>query len=190
LTLCDPTATDPINSFSLVSYIPGRLGEFITGLRKELVADCVAQSHVTVLPPRPLFIDQAFAEKEIRERVAAFSPVRLKIGKISVFEQTSVVFAEIGDGRDELAQMHDSLNSDGFYFEEPFTYHPHVTIAQGIPPDQLDHVFRRTRKRWQEEAPAATFMVDTLTFVQNTVGNRWMDLVECELRGEALMSVR
>jgi hypothetical protein len=27
--------------------------------------------------------------------------------------------------------------------------------------------------------------MDTLTFVQNTVENRWIDLADCEMRGEA-----
>ena len=28
---CDPDISDRINSYALVSYIPGRLGDFITG---------------------------------------------------------------------------------------------------------------------------------------------------------------
>jgi 2'-5' RNA ligase len=186
---CDPQQTDRINSFSLVSYIPGGLGDFITRLRQELVAGCVAQSHVTVLPPRPLFIDARAAEEELRERVAAFAPVRIEIPRLRMFEQTSVVFADIGVGRDALLEMHDALNTGPFYFEEPFPYHPHITLAQGIPPEQLQQFFDEASRRWAEELPETSFIVDTLTFVQNTVGNRWIDLAECALRGEAAVSV-
>ena len=45
-----PALGDRINSYAVVSYIPGALGEFITRLREELVKGCVAQSHVTILP--------------------------------------------------------------------------------------------------------------------------------------------
>ena len=187
--LCDPPETDRINSFSLVSYIPGRLGEFITRLRQELVADCVAQSHVTVLPPRPLSIDSHTAEEELRERVAAFAPVLISIPRLKMFEQTSVVYADIGAGRDKLVEMHSALNTGPFYFDEPWTYHPHITLAQGIAPEQLHEFFAEASRRWIEEAPETSFLIETLTFVQNTVENRWIDLAECALRGEAAVSV-
>jgi 2'-5' RNA ligase len=187
--LCDPPETDRVNSFSLVSYVPGQLGEFITRLRQELVADCVAQSHVTVLPPRPLSIHPQAAKEELRERVAAFVPVRIQIPRLKMFEQTSVVFADIGAGREELLDMHQALNSGPFYFDEPFPYHPHITLAQGIAPERLHDFFEEASRRWANEAPETDFLVDTLTFVQNTVENRWIDLAECALRGEAAVSV-
>ena len=185
----DPPGTDRINSFSLVSYIPGELGEFLTALRRELIADCVAQSHVTVLPPRPLFIDPRLAEEELRERVAAFAPVRISIPRLSVFEQTAVVFADIVEGREELLRMHEVLNTQEFYFQEPFSYHPHVTLAQGFPVEKLPEVFAAAERRWKEAALSTSFVIDTLTFVQNTVENRWIDLAECALRGEAAVPV-
>lgn len=187
---CDPPGTDRINSFSLVSYIPGRLGEFLTGLRQELVAGCVAQSHVTVLPPRPLFLEPRAAEEELRERVAAFAPVRIGIPRLRCFEQTAVVFADVGEGRDDLRYMHDALNTGPFFFEEPFSYHPHVTLAQGITPEQLPELYAFALRRWAEAALSTSFVIDTLTFVQNTVENRWIDLAECALRGEAAVSAR
>jgi 2'-5' RNA ligase len=187
---CDPPTTDRINSFSLVSYIPGRLGEFLTGLRQELVASCVAQSHVTVLPPRPLFIGAEAAAEELRERVAAFAPVRIGIPRIRVFEQTAVIYVDVGEGRDDLIYMHQVLNSGPFFFEEPFNYHPHVTLAQGMTPEELPALYETTVRRWKEAGLNTWFVVDTLTFVQNTVENRWIDLAECALRGEAAVSLR
>src|SRR5688572_24218023 len=187
---CDPPTTDRINSFSLVSYIPGRLGEFLTRLRTELVAGCVAQSHVTVLPPRPLFIEPEAAAEELRERVAAFAPVRIGIPRIRVFEQTAVIYVDVDEGRDELIYMHQVLNSGPFFFEEPFNYHPHITLAQGITPGELPALYATTVRQWNEAALNTSFMIDTLTFVQNTVENRWIDLAECALRGEAAVSIR
>jgi 2'-5' RNA ligase len=180
----DPSfLSDRINSFSLVSYIPGALGDFITELRQELVAGCVAQSHVTVLPPRPLSVPQGVAEQTLRGWLEPFPPFVIQIGKISVFEETSVVFAEIGAGRDELRELHTVLNQGPLYFDEPYPYHPHITLAQGFPADHLAHLFDISQGRWNEFHLERSFLVDTLTFVQNTVGNCWLDLAECELRG-------
>lgn len=182
---CNPPTSERINSYSLVSYVPGRLGEFMTRLREELVAGCVAQSHVTVLPPRPLLIDPQLAGEEIRERVIGFPPVFIDIPRIRVFEQTSVIYADIGEGRAELYQMHKALNVPPLAFDEPFSYHPHITLAQGIAPELLPELYETAFRRWQEFTFERSFVVDTLTFVQNTVENRWVDLVDCELRGEA-----
>ena len=187
---CDPPVTDRINSYSLVSYIPGLLGEFITQLRQDLVSSCVAQSHVTVLPPRPLFIDIDAGQVELRERVSAFEPFEIRIPQISVFEQTAVVFADISEGREKLIEMHNALNAGGFFFDEPFPYHPHVTLVQGIPPERLYEFYDLARKRWDDNGGAVSFLIDTLTFVQNTVENRWVDLTDCALRGEAAVTLR
>ena len=51
---CDPPGTDRINSFSLVSYLPGQLGEFLTALRRELIADC-SRRRTSPYCPRGLF---------------------------------------------------------------------------------------------------------------------------------------
>src|SRR3954449_9213128 len=40
--------------FALVSYIPGRLAEFLDRLRCELSPGCRLRAHVTILPPRPV----------------------------------------------------------------------------------------------------------------------------------------
>src|SRR3954454_18712899 len=98
--VCDPENTDPINSFALVSYIPGRLGDFITTLRQDLVPGCVARSHVSILPPRPLRVDRQTAAEHVRAGLAPFSAFEVDMPRIRVFEQTSVVFCEIGLGRD------------------------------------------------------------------------------------------
>src|SRR6476660_3657225 len=100
--LCDPDTADRINSYALVSYIPGRLGDFITRLRQDLVPGCVARSHVSILPPRSLNIDAQVAAEQIRKGLAPFSSFQLDMPRIRVFEQTSVIFCEIGIGRETL----------------------------------------------------------------------------------------
>ena len=187
----DPAfSTDRINSFSLVSYIPGALGDFITDLRQQLVAGCVAQSHVTVLPPRPLLVPPAEAEETLRRWLEPFPPFEIEIDNISVFEQTGVVFAEIGAGRGELVELHDALNQGPLYFAEPYPYHPHITLAQGFPLEQLTSLYQTALDRWEASGLQRSFFVDSLVFVQNTVANRWFDLAQCELRGAVAVPAR
>lgn len=182
--MCDPVPPgDPINQYAVVCYIPEKLGDFITSLRRELVSGCTAQSHVTILPPRPLTADAGEAERDLRIRSVDFCAFRMDIPRIRIFRETSVIFADIGAGREQFFEMHDALNSGVFAFDEPFSYHPHITLAQGIDPADLEEMYDLAVRRWQE-APHYTVHIENLTFVQNTSNNRWIDLAECELRNE------
>jgi 2'-5' RNA ligase len=180
---CDPSFTDRINSFAVVSYIPGALGEFLDRLREEVVAGCNPHAHVTLLPPRPLTSDLQTCKSCIESRLDSFSPFPVEISGIEIFAVTNVVYADIGRGRKELLEIHKTLNRGNLYFDEPFEYHPHVTLAQGLDPMDVSAVFEIASRRWKESAPARSFMVETLTFVQNTAANRWIDLMAYELNG-------
>ncbi|MEJ7606167.1 MAG: 2'-5' RNA ligase family protein [Bryobacteraceae bacterium] len=177
----DP-AFERINSFALVGYIPGHLGDFISELRAQLVSGCLAQSHVSILPPRPLFIDTAVAEAEICSRVASFSPLELEFTEIRLFEQTSVIYADLGTGREDLIQIHDALNDGAIEFDEPFLPSPHHPGAR-IAPEHLFSLYELTVRKWKEGLPDRSFPVRNLTFVQNTVTNVWIDLADCKLAG-------
>jgi 2'-5' RNA ligase superfamily len=186
---CDPS-TDRINSYALVSYIPGRLGDFITELRQDLVASCVARSHVSILPPRPLSVSPDAVSDQIRASLVPFSPFELDMPRIRVFEQTSVIFCEVDRGREELIELHDAMNTGGLAYDEPFEYHPHVTLAQGMDRLLLPELYEMAVRRWRESAPSSHVLIENVTFVQNTVSNVWIDLDECELRGLATLPVR
>jgi 2'-5' RNA ligase len=175
-----------VNSYALVSYIPGKLGDFITGLRQELVSKCVARSHVSILPPRPLSDPAEVAADQVRATLAPFQAFELDMPRIRVFEQTSVVFCEIGAGRERLFELHDAMNSAALWFDEPFDYHPHVTLAQGVSREELPEIYETAVRRWAESAPESRVTIDTVTFVQNTADNLWIDLEDCELRGLAV----
>jgi 2'-5' RNA ligase len=192
----DPQQSDRIDSFSLVSYIPEPLGDFLTGLRRDLVSECTAHAHVTVLPPRKLGIERdtpahvlRAVEEDIRERVAVFPPFEIEIAEIKIFPGTFVVYAAIGQGRDTLIEMHDKLNTGRFKADEAYRYSPHVTLAQNIDPEQVTALWEKATKAW-ESRRGIKFMVECLTFVQNTEANVWVDLTACELRGAVLAGTR
>lgn len=170
-----------INSFALVSYLPSPLGQFLDQLRMDLVCDCRAKAHVTVLPPRPLLCPPEEAWHELAVQLQDVPPFYVELGDVQVFPVTQVVYLSVIAGGAELKRLHEMLNSTRLAFEEPFEYHPHVTLAQDLDVAGeigacVDQVTERARVRWREFQHRRGFVIDKLTFVQNTLGNLWTDL--------------
>jgi 2'-5' RNA ligase len=166
-----------INSFALISYLPEPLAGFLNSLRCELVPRCQAKTHVTVLPPRPLAAGlPETAWNDLSDALDNFPPFRVELTSIEIFEGTNVIYLSIGTGYRELEKMHTALNRGPLRFDEPFEYHPHVTLAQQLLPEGVEAAIALARKRWREFQYSHSFTVDRLVFVQNTEENRWADL--------------
>jgi len=174
-------AEERINSYALVSYIPDPLGAYLDELRRDLVLGCVARSHVTVLPPRELKVDPKSAIKKLDASLNGHPSFRVELTEIQVFAGTSVIYLQVGEGAAELMHLHDALNQGGLKYDEPHVYHPHVTLAQEFDPAEVPELLATARRRWAEFRHERGFEVQTLTFVQNTAGNRWQDLKEYPL---------
>jgi 2'-5' RNA ligase len=173
---CDGVG-NAINSFALISYLPEPLAGFLNSLRCELVPRCQAKTHVTVLPPRPLAEGlPETAWNDLNDALDGFPPFRVELTSIEVFEGTNVIYLSVGAGYRELEKMHTVLNRGPLKFDEPFEYHPHVTLAQQLLPDQVEAAVAHARARWREFPHSHSFLVDRLTFVQNTEENQWADL--------------
>lgn len=177
----DPARWDRINSFALVSYIPEPLGGFLDRMRQELVPDCFLRAHVTILPPRPISTSPGAAWDLVRWFVPQFAPFEIELTSVEVFPVSDVIYVNIGGGSEQLTEMHKTLNSDGLRFPDPFIYHPHVTLAQKLQPDQVDELTHVARARWAECSPPKKFLVDKAVFVQNTRRSEWIDLGESRL---------
>src|SRR5215467_6185984 len=108
-----------INSFALVSYFSGPLSEYLTRLRRELVPDCEAKAHLTILPPRPIRGAVADAVRELSQGLQEFAPVYVELGDIEMFAESRVVYISVTAGRVDLQRMHDALNTAAVSFEEP-----------------------------------------------------------------------
>src|SRR5260370_25314353 len=121
-----------LNCFALVSYLPEPLRGYLDRLRCELVPECHAKAHVTVLPPRPLAVSAEQAGRELNHALGDFAPFEVELGLISIFPDTQVIFIELARGAGELRRMHTALNAGAVQFREPFPYHPHITLAQQI----------------------------------------------------------
>jgi len=133
-----------------------------------------------------VFVNPADAETSLRQLICDFKPFEITIPEIKIFEETSVVYAEVTEGSDELRYMHRVLNRGPLYYDEPYTYHPHITLAQNIDPASVTTVCQRAIELWKE-APQHSALIENITFVQNTENQIWLDLAEYDLR-EALAS--
>jgi hypothetical protein len=170
--------------YGLVAYINGTLGNFLYNLRQELVPSCRLRSHVSLLPPRLLAGDEQGAKQRIGEVAEQHAPFTVMLGELRVFPVTNVIYVELAYGRDELAAMHDDLNSGALAYAEPFSYHPHITLGQELTPEQFETGLALCRKRWAEYAGPRSFAVETVTFVKNTGGCGWRDLNDTAMLAE------
>lgn len=178
---CRSTLNDRIESFALVSYIPDPLAGFLNRLRREFVPTCFLQAHVTILPPRQLPGSAEQAWQQVRDASSKFQPFEIELGDVEVFPGTNVIYIGLRKGTSSMKRMHDALNEAGLLFKEPFCYHPHITLAQEIPVDRVPEMTEHAKRRWREFAHSRSFQVETITFVQNTRRNVWIDLGECHL---------
>ncbi|HVN04486.1 MAG TPA: 2'-5' RNA ligase family protein [Bryobacteraceae bacterium] len=169
--------------YALVIYLPDPLGSFLDHLRLDLVPGCNPHAHVSVLPPRPLPGEPTSAIDAARRIVAGFEPFEVELGQIEKFDATDVIYISVENGAAQLREMYTALNRGELAYTEPFCYHPHVTLAQEIPPESVEPLREAATRHWRAFPGPRTFRVDTTVFVRNTRDNIWVDLVEGPLRG-------
>jgi 2'-5' RNA ligase len=179
-------AEQRLNVFALVIYIPDPLGRFLDDLRRELVPGCNPHAHVSVLPPRPLAVDWQVAGEQVRVCAGNWTPFEIGLEGIRIFPVTNVIYVELGRGAEEMFRIHAAMNSQALEFDEPFAYHPHITLAQEIPPAEVAAVHRRAKEIWEAYRGPRSFRADRAAFVQNTLGNCWIDLAEFSLGAVAV----
>jgi 2'-5' RNA ligase len=174
-------AEEPLNVFALVIYIPDPLGRFLDDLRRELAPDSNPHAHVSVLPPRPLAVEWQAAAGQARALTEGWAPFEIELGGLQIFPVTNVIYIEINAGAADLRRMHAAMNAGALEFEEPFPYHPHITLAQEIPHQQVQAVYQLAQQRWREYLGRGVFWAERTVFVRNTLNNCWIDLAEYRL---------
>jgi 2'-5' RNA ligase len=172
-----------LNAFALVTYIPGPLAAFLDRLRAELVPGCTSHAHVTVLPPRPLFVEHAAAIGELHACLRGIAPFEMEADGVEMFPETSVIHLEIGAGRSDLIRLHDALGKGVLAFEEPFPYYPHITLAQGLLPEDVERTRDEARRLWAGYCGSRRFTARSVTLVQSADSDAWLDLAEYRLGG-------
>jgi 2'-5' RNA ligase len=166
-----------LNQYALVIYFPDPLARFLDELRLELVKGCRPRAHVTVLPPRPLQNLDAATEQG-RAMAVEFPPFEIAAGDVEIFSKTNVIYIGVARGAEQLRCMHDAMNAAALHYNEPYQYHPHITLAQEFDPAETERLFARARERWAEYRGPRALHAERMAFVQNTQGNCWLDLAE------------
>jgi hypothetical protein len=182
-------AEDRLNVFALVIYIPDPLGKFLDDLRRKLVPGCKPHAHVSLLPPRPLAVDWTVAADQLRTVLSASNPFEIDLTEIEVFPVTDVVYIQVGRGAArQLDAVHRALNAGSLQFQDPFPYHPHVTLAQQLAAGEAAATSELARSLWAQYPGPRRFAADRATFVQNSEGDRWIDLAEYAMGGTPVKS--
>ncbi len=179
---------DRLNVFALVIYIPGELGKFLDDLRRELVPGCNPHAHVSLLPPRPLSVGWKVAADQVRTTLESCDPFEIELTRIEVFPVTDVIYLEVGRGSPELFRVHEAMNAGTLGFRDPFPYHPHVTLAQQLTTGQVAATSERAQQLWREYTGPRRFPADHAAFVQNSLGDCWIDLAQYSLGGSPVKS--
>ncbi|HLI83171.1 MAG TPA: 2'-5' RNA ligase family protein [Bryobacteraceae bacterium] len=166
--------------FALVIYVPDPLGRFLDDLRRDLVPHYNPRAHVSVLPPRSLSVEWQIASSQLRALSESWRPFEVELTRIAVFPVTNVIYLELGEGAEELRRMH-AKASRALAFDEPFAFHPHVTLAQEILPERVEEMRERAEHLWREYQGPRRFHADRAIFVQSVPDNCWVDLAEYPL---------
>jgi 2'-5' RNA ligase len=175
-------AVEQLSLYALVIYLPDPLRSFLDELRLEMAPACNPHAHVSVLPPRTLPVPPALAIDEARQVLAEVPAFEIALGHIEVFPVTDVIYISVEAGADQLRRMHQSLNRGTLAYDEPFPYHPHITLAQEIESGRLDSLRELAFHRWQEYHGRRTFRAERTVFVRSSCRNQWVDLAEGPLR--------
>ncbi len=173
-----PDGKRPPSLYALVIYLPDPLGAFLDDLRRELVPGCNPHAHVSVLPPRTLEGPPEAAVEHAQRTVAGFAPFEIVLGGIEKFDATDVIFIGLEQGEAQLREMYRSLNQGILVFPETYAYHPHVTLAQEIPPEQVESLRALAIRRWSDYRGPRRFRAGKTVFVRNIRGNLWIDMAE------------
>jgi len=173
--------------YALIGFIPGALGEYLDSLRQELMPGCPFRSHVTVLPPRMLRGAPGDLSADLGRRLEHTEALEIGIGEIEVFATTSVIYLAIRTGREALDRTHEMLAQGVFACEEPYPFHPHITLAQEFPVDRLEEFLARARVLWGEWKKERRFVLERLSFVRGMDLYNWEHVSEHDLnRSQAL----
>jgi hypothetical protein len=164
------------NQNALVIYFPDPLARYLDDLRLELVVGCRPRAHVTVLPPRTLQ-DVEAATEQGRAMAVEFSPFEIEAGDVEIFSSTNVIYIGVRRGAQQLRAMHDAMNIGALAYQEPYQYHPHITLAQDFDAADTGRLFALARERWAAYRGPRVLYAESMAFVQNTDGC-WMDLAE------------
>ena len=125
--------------------------------------------HVTLLPPTE--VDNGSLggiEEHLRAVAARHSAFELHLRGAGTFRPiTDVVFVMVSRGISECEQLQADIRGGPLVRELHFPYHPHVTVAHDVSPDQMDAAYERLGTF------DARFQVWGFTLFEHGADGRW-----------------
>ena len=140
------TASVPTTRIGVAIDVPAPWGDQLTR-RRAAAGDPQAAytpAHVTLLGPTELATDALPAvEKHLEAVAAAHRPFTIHLRGTGTFRPvTEVVFVTLAAGISECELLAAAIAAaEDVDRDSRFPYHPHVTVAQDVPPEALDAVF-------------------------------------------------
>ena len=162
--------------------VPEPWGGMLTRRRVEAGDPLAVPAHVTLLGPTEIPVRALPAVEAHLDRVAATHlPFTLHLRGTGTFRPvTQVVFVAVAAGISECELLAAAINSAPELRRElRFPYHPHVTVAQDVPPEVLD-------KAYEDLADfSALFQVDAFTLFSHSGATRWQPRRDFRLGGHS-----
>ena len=165
-----------LGQFALVSYLSDPLASFLDRLRLDLDPKCSPHAHVTILPPRPMTCEIKQALQQLADETRVFPPFEIQLGEVRMFPVSNVIYIDIAKGVRELRDLHDRLETGELCYKCAFDFHPHITIGQDLNSEFNQEAFAIARREWDSYDGPRTFLVDSLSFVQNVAPGLWVDI--------------
>ncbi|GAB3368060.1 2'-5' RNA ligase family protein [Micromonospora halotolerans] len=174
-----PDAGDTIQ-IGIAVDIPEPWGGMLTRRRIEAGDPQAVPAHVTLLGPTEIPVRALPAVEEHLARVAATHlPFTLHLRGTGTFRPvTQVVFVAVAAGISECELLAAAIRAaPELHREARFPYHPHVTVAQDVPPEVLD-------KAYEDLADfSALFEVEAFTLFSHSGSTRWQPRRDFRLGG-------
>jgi 2'-5' RNA ligase len=136
--------------------------------------------HVTLLPPTSIEEDALPEVIDHLGRVAEkFPAFAMHLSGPGTFRPVSqVVFVQVAAGLSACEQIESAVRSGPLYFEPPFPYHPHVTVAHDVPTEALDEAYDALR------GYDAVFAVSGFRMFEQDIDGVWRPQRQFTLDGE------
>jgi 2'-5' RNA ligase len=152
--------------------IPQPWGDMLTRRRAEAGDPLAAYvpAHLTLLGPTDVAPEGVpEVEQHLASVASAHPPYDLHLRGTGTFRPlTEVVFVAVASGISECERLAAAIGEAAELRRVlRFPYHPHVTVAQDVPPDALDAVYEDLAEF------SAKFEVDRFTLFEHTNDGRW-----------------
>jgi 2'-5' RNA ligase len=165
--------------FALVSYVPEPLGPFLDQLRLSLPGAEFPQAHITLLPPRPLAVTIDAASRHAKCVLNRFSAFDVELSAVRKFPETNVLYLDLTDGGEIVRDLHQALNSGDLHYQEPFEFHPHLTLGGPVPNATVGAVQEEAEIAWRSFLLTRRFAVQEIVGLwagSNGIGLSWQRL--------------